>query len=45
MERPDFSQRRDRLSKPLTELARLLENPTPANVELVRKELERLARG
>lgn len=44
MERETFSQHRDRHKSRYREMARLLENPTPANVELVRKELERLAR-
>lgn len=40
-----FSARRDRLSGRLADLARTLANPTRQNVELVRNELERLARG
>lgn len=40
-----ISARRDRLSPKLAELARILRNPTPANVERVRLELERLANG
>ena len=36
---------RDRLGARLAELARKLEQPTPANVETVRQELSRLATG
>ena len=45
MDRPDFSVRRDRLSIRLAELDRKLEKPTPENIEKVRLELERLAKG
>ena len=45
MERPEYSKRRDRLSPRLAELARILEKPTPENIERVRLELERLAQG
>lgn len=45
MKRPDFSVRRDRLSLRLAELASKLEKPTPENIEKVRLELERLAKG
>lgn len=40
-----FSARRDRLSARLAELARKLASPTPGNVQLVRRELERLSQG
>jgi hypothetical protein len=43
MGQPAFSDRRDRLSNRLAELARKLANPTPETVELVRNELARLA--
>jgi hypothetical protein len=45
MDRPGFSVNRDRLAPRLAQLARLLDNPTPANVSLVQGELERLGRG
>lgn len=45
MDRPDFSVRRDWLSIPLAELASKLEKPTPENIEKVRLEPERLAKG
>jgi hypothetical protein len=45
MDRPAFSATRDRLATRLAELARLLKNPTERNVETVRVELDRLARG
>jgi hypothetical protein len=40
-----FSAQRDRLGPRLGELARKLINPTPKDIETVRFELERLARG
>ena len=45
MNRPPFSVRRDRLSLRLAELARKLEKETPENIEKVRQEHERLAKG
>lgn len=38
-----FSERRDRLSNRLAELARKLSNPTEENIRCVRDELSRLA--
>jgi hypothetical protein len=45
MQQAPFSVRRDRLSPRLMELARLLGSPTPANIALVKGELERIGRG
>ena len=45
MDRPAFSATRDRLASRLAELKRLLDNPTPNNIALVRGELDRLAQG
>jgi hypothetical protein len=45
MDRPAFSVQRDRLSARLAELARKLANPTANNINLVRSELDRLAKG
>lgn len=42
-DRPKFLVTRDRLGPRLAELARMLEDPK--NVERVKQELERLARG
>lgn len=36
---------RDRLAARLAQLARMLEQPTPANIEKARAELNRLATG
>lgn len=44
MERSPFNARRDAIAPRLAELARMLEKPTPTNLEKVRQELERLAR-
>jgi hypothetical protein len=43
--RPPFSVTRDRLGTRLGELARKLIDPTPTDIERVRAELDRLARG
>ena len=37
-------QFRDRVAPRLAELARLLEDPTPKNIALVQRELERLVK-
>jgi hypothetical protein len=41
----DIGARRDRLSPRLAEMARKLSDPTPANIAIVRAELDRLSKG
>ena len=42
---PNRFASRDRFGPRLAELAVMLDNPTPATIAFVRKELERLVRG